>query len=114
MSKIQTYQEMLLLEKQLETNLVSQAELIRKDIIQLKAECGPIITLLSGLGRVTSTVKTHPLLSIGLGLAADLLQKNLAVAGGGMITRLVLPFLVRNFSPGGGSGLKKIIDKFRH
>ena len=46
MNKIRTYQELLEEKQQLEAELVSKLELIRKDVAELKEEWRPVTNLL--------------------------------------------------------------------
>ena len=54
MNKIRTYQDLLEEKQQLEAELLSMRELIRKDVAELKEEWRPVTNLLSGLGKITS------------------------------------------------------------
>lgn len=119
MSKIRTYQDLLEEKKQLEGELAQKRELIRKDVAELKQELKPITDIMSGLGKITAKGKANPLLSIGIGLIGDVLLKNILLPRGGWITRLVVPFLAKNFSThvlnkDGKSIFRQLIDRFRN
>ena len=119
MNKIRTYQDLLEEKQQLEAELVSKLELIRKDVAELKEEWRPVTNLLSGLGKITSKGKSNPLLSIGIDIIEGVLVKNILLTRGGWITRLVVPFLAKNFSTHilnkeGTSFFRQLIDRFRN
>ena len=118
MSKIRTYQDLLEEKKHLEIELVRKRELIRKDVADLKEEWRPVKDLLSGLGKITTRGKTNPLLAIGIDIIGEVLVKNILLMRSGWITRLVVPFLTKNFSThilnkGGTSIFRQLIDRFR-
>ena len=119
MSKIRTYQDLLEEKKHLEVELVNKRELIRKDIADLKEEWRPVKDLLSGLGKITTRGKTNPLLAIGIDIIGEVLVKNILLMRSGWITRLVVPFLAKNFSThilnkDGTSIFHQLIDRFRN
>lgn len=119
MSKIRTYQDLLEEKKHLEIELVNKRELIRKDIADLKEEWRPVKDLLSGLGKITTRGKTNPLLAIGIDIIGEVLVKNILLMRSGWITRLVVPFLAKNFSThilnkDGTSIFHQLIDRFRN
>jgi len=119
MSKIRTYQDLLEEKKHLEVELVNKRELIRKDVADLKEEWRPVTDLLSGLGKMTTKGKTNPLLAIGIDIIGEVLVKNILLMRSGWITRLVVPFLAKNFSThilnkDGMSIFRQLIDRFRN
>ena len=119
MSKIRTYQDLLEEKKHLEDELGNKRELIRKDVAGLKEEWRPITDLLSSLGKITTKGKTNPLLAIGIDIIGEVLVKNILLTRSGWITRLVVPFLAKNFSThilnkDGTSIFRQLIDRFRN
>lgn len=119
MSKIRTYQDLLEEKKHLEDELGNKRELIRKDVADLKEEWRPITDLLSSLGKITTKGKTNPLLAIGIDIIGEVLAKNILLTRSGWITRLVVPFLAKNFSThilnkDGTSIFRQLIDRFRN
>ena len=119
MSKIRTYQDLLEEKKHLEDELGNKRELIRKDVADLKEEWRPITDLLSSLGKITTKGKTNPLLAIGIDIIGEVLVKNILLTRSGWITRLVVPFLAKNFSThilnkDGTSIFRQLIDRFRN
>ena len=118
MSKIRTYQDLLEEKKHLEVELFNKRGLIRKDVADLKEEWRPITDLLSSLGKITTKGKTSPLLAIGIDIIGEVLVKNILLTRSGWITRLVVPFLAKNFSThilnkDGTSIFRQLIDRFR-
>lgn len=119
MSKIRTYQDLLEEKKHLEVELLNKRELIRMDVADLKEEWRPVTDLLSGLGKMTTKGKTNPLLAIGIDIIGEVLVKNILLTRSGWITRLVVPFLAKNFSThilnkDGTSIFRQLIDRFRN
>lgn len=113
MNKIQNYEAVIALEKQLEADLIIKRELVFNDIAQLQDEFRPIANLVSGLGKFNYAVKNHPLLSIGLGLAAGVLEKNILATGDGWIARLIMPLVTKGLISGGSSVLGKFLAKWK-
>ncbi|NOT76021.1 MAG: hypothetical protein HOP08_13935 [Cyclobacteriaceae bacterium] len=119
MSKIQTYEDLVAERESLEKTLAIQKEIIRADVVELKKELRPAKDLLTFLAKITTKDKSNSLVSLGVDLVGDVLIKNLVLAKAGWITRLIVPFLMKNYGTNfltkgaGGNFLQKISDKLR-
>ena len=118
MSKIQTYDDLLAEKVELERILRVQRGIISQDILELKEELKPARQLISFLGKITLKDRSNSLVNLGVDVLGDLLIKNFVLAKSGWITRLVLPYFIKNFSSNvigknGSAILHKLTDRFR-
>jgi len=97
MNDIKTYDGLLEEKKRLEEALVFQKGLIRQDLVELREELKPVLHLVSMVGKMTRN-PANPLIAMGLGLAGEVFLKNIALARGGNIIRLLVPFLAKKAS----------------
>jgi len=95
---IHTYDDLIREKQQLEVLLQAQKELIVYDLGQIKKELEPAATALNFLGRITTRDKSNLLLSEGANKVIDLVFKKLILARAGWLTRLTVPFLIKNYS----------------
>lgn len=92
--RIQTYEDLLREKQQLEVLLKAQKELIRYDWQDIKVGLKPVTNLLSLVG----TREKGMFLTAGSNKLIDLVLKKVLLARSGWLTRLVIPFLVKNIS----------------
>lgn len=114
--KIQTYDDLLEEKRRLETLLAVQKEEIDVNWQEVKSSLNPINNAASFLGKITRSDKSNPLLTVGVGYIGDLILRKVFKAG--WIVRLVVPFVVKNYSShmfsGKGGGIaNKIKNMFR-
>ena len=99
MSKqIKTYQDLLKEKEQLELLLKAQKELIVADIHDIKNDLRPAIDAVSFLGKIATRDKSDILITGAANQLIDLVFKKLILARTGWITRLVVPFFIKNYS----------------
>ena len=99
MSKqIKSYQDLLKEKEQLELLLKAQKELIVADIYDLKNEFRPAIDAVSFLGKIATRDKSDILITGAANQLIDLVFKKLILARTGWLTRLVIPFFIKNYS----------------
>jgi hypothetical protein len=99
MSKpIKTYDDLQKERQRLEVLLQSQKEILRNDIAGLKQELQPAVRAFSFLGKIFTREKGNLLLTGGMNRLVDLVFKKLILSRTGWITRLVVPFLIKNYS----------------
>ena len=99
MSKsIKTYEDLLKEEQQLILQLKSHEVLIREDIAGIKESLKPAGKVFSVLNKMATRDHTGPLATFGIDFSIDLLIRKLLLAKAGWFTKIVIPFVVKNYS----------------
>jgi len=96
--KIRTYEDLEREEQLLEELLRSQKELIQIEIGLLKQQLKPAQVALQFVGKITTPDRHNPLLTQGANTVIDLLLKKFVLAKSGWITKMLVPFFVKNYS----------------
>jgi hypothetical protein len=96
--RIKTYEDLEREEKLLEELLRSQKELIQIEIKVLKQHLKPAQMALQFVGKITTADKHNPLLTQGANTVIDLVLKNFVLAKSGWLTKILVPFFVKNYS----------------
>lgn len=96
--KINNYNDLLLREKQLEELLKAQKELLVLDLQQLKEEIKPATAAISFVSKITTRDKSNFFLNAGANKLIDLVVKKLVLGKAGWLTRLTVPFFIKNYS----------------
>ena len=96
--RIHTYEQLMAEKQRLETLIEAQKELIRYDLKDLKHELKPVGAVFTFLKSITSRSGKLGMLNIGVDMIVDLVFKKMILSKAGWITRLTVPFLVKNFS----------------
>lgn len=96
--RIKTYDDLLEEKQQMEVLLKAQKELIRLDAQQLKAEFDPAVKTFGLLGKMFTKDRSNALLSTGADTVIDLVVKRVLLGKAGWITRLIVPFFLKNVS----------------
>jgi hypothetical protein len=90
-----SYEELINEKQQLEALLHAQKELLHSDIREIKAEFLPIIDTVK---KFTTKDKTSAILNFGSDLLVNGVVKNFVLARAGFIARIVIPYLLKNYS----------------
>lgn len=117
--KIQTYEDLQEEKRRLENLLMLHKQEMHDSWQGVKSSLNPINNVASFVGKLTRSDKSNPLLTMGLGFAGDLILRKFFKAS--LIARLVVPFVVKNYSShlfsgkGGGivNKLKNLFTKKR-
>lgn len=96
-SNINTYEELEREKQELEVLLQFHKGQIRQDIRDIKEEFQPARHAVSVIGKLFTKDKSSPLLTGGAGMLIDLGLRAL-LGRAGWITKLIVPFLVKNYS----------------
>jgi hypothetical protein len=96
--QFKTYKELIDEKQNLEVLLKAQKELIRADVAELKAEVKPITDFISNAKKFFTRDKTEILLNIGSDLAVNTLIKKVLLARAGWLTRVIIPYFMKNFT----------------
>ncbi len=94
--RIQTYDDLLEEKKRLEALLAVQKDEIDANWQGVKSSLNPINNAASFLGKITRSDKSNPLLTVGIGYMGDLVLRKVFKAG--WLVRLVVPFVVKNYT----------------
>jgi len=95
---IRTYDDLLREEKQMEELLQAQKELLICDLNQLKEELRPATTALTFFSRIITRDKNNLLVNGGVSKIIDLVVRKLLLARAGWLTKLTVPFFLKNYS----------------
>lgn len=95
---IATYHDLLEEKERLSKLLKAQKELVRLDFKEVKAELEPLRSAISMVGKITTRDKSNPLLTGVANTVIDVAIRNLILSRSGWLTRLVVPFIAKNFS----------------
>jgi hypothetical protein len=95
---IKTYDDLLAEKEELTAQLLIQKAFIKQDVKALKEELRPATDVIGILGKMTHKNTSNPAIAFGVDVAGDLLLKNTLLRKRGWLTRLIVPFLVKNLS----------------
>jgi len=100
--KIENYDDLLEEKTRLEELLKAQKSLVKDDFVLVKEDVRPIgQTIYNGYSLIhslTTRPKTSPLVNLGLDFGVELLLKRMLLANSGWLVRVVVPYLVKNYS----------------
>lgn len=96
--QIKTYKDLLEEKGRLENLLNQQQQIVRDDLKQLGEELKPVKSALDTAGKFFTRDNHNLLLNAGANTLIDVLIKRVLLSKTGWITRLVVPFLVKNYS----------------
>lgn len=119
MNKIQSYNDLLKAELALQESLAHQRAEIRTEVMHIKEQLKPLTKITSLVSKfVTRHHGNSALVTAGIGIASDILFKNVILKKSGWLTRLVLPVIMKNYSShalanGDGTLLNRIGEKIK-
>ena len=95
---IRTYNDLLAEKERLKVLLQAQKAVIRQDVEEIKAELQPVKNAISMVVKFTTSDKSNPLLTGATETIIDLVVKRMILSRTGWLTKLVVPFLMKNVS----------------
>ena len=95
---IRTYDDLRKERERLQVLLASQKQRVLDDWNGIKDELSPVKSVFGVVGKMAKGDNTNPIVNIGLKLASDLFLKNFVLAKAGWVTKLAVPFVVKNYS----------------
>ena len=98
MKKIKTYEDLLQEEQRLLSQLKASELLIRDDIAGVKEGLKPIGKVMKTISKFTTRDKTGAFANFGLDCSVDLLVRRIVLAKAGWLTKIVIPYVVKNYS----------------
>ena len=93
-----SYKELLEEKQQLEVLLQAQKQLIRYDVEEIKLKLQPVRNVLEFVKKITTRDRSNLLLDLGSDIAINSLVKNFILSRAGWLTKLIVPFFVKNYS----------------
>ncbi len=97
-TRIKTYDEMITERDRLQALLLVQRQRVIENWEGVKTELEPVNNAFGVIGKFAHTDKSNPLLNMGLKFASDIFLKNFVFAKAGWVTRLAVPFVMKNYS----------------
>ncbi|MGZ8539785.1 MAG: hypothetical protein ACXWV6_04005 [Chitinophagaceae bacterium] len=95
---IRTYEDLCEEKARLKLLLTAQRELVRQDINAIKVELVPVRKVISMLGKMATKENRNSLLTIAGDTIIDFVVKKMVLSKAGFITKLAVPFFMKNFS----------------
>ena len=96
--QIRSYDELMIEKERLKLLLTAQKDLLRQDINGIKLELEPVRKAISMVGKFTTKENRNSALTVAADTMIDMLVKKVLLSKAGFITRMVVPFLMKNFS----------------
>lgn len=97
-NRFNSYEDLLKERQRLEVLLQAQKKVIYHDVQELKAQLQPVNDAVEFIKKITTKDKTSLLLSLGSDIAINTIVKNLILSRAGWLTRIVIPFFLKNYS----------------
>ncbi len=95
---IRTYEDLLEEQQRLLGVIKTQEELIRKDIAGVREGLKPFNKVAQQIHKMATRDNTAPLMNFGIEFGVDLLLRKIVLAKAGWFTKVIIPFLVKNYS----------------
>ena len=96
--RISNYTDLLREEEELKLQLQLQRDQIRMDIKEIKEELLPAKHALTFVGKLFKKDRSNPIMTGGANMVIDLIVKRFILSRAGWITRLMVPFFLKNYS----------------
>lgn len=93
-----TYEELVKEKQYLHLQIQAKKQVINNDIQEIKAQLQPARDAIEFVKKITSKDKSSILLNIGSDLAINTIVKRLILSRTGWLTKLVIPYLLKNYS----------------
>lgn len=95
---IKKYEDLLKEEEELTQALRGHEKLIKSDIAGIKESLKPMNNFMGIVNKMATRDRTGPLVNFGLDFGIDILIRKFLLARAGWITKIVIPFLIKNYS----------------
>ncbi len=97
MNNITTYNDLVFEKKRLRLVLEERKILVQAEFEEIKVKLKPLAHIIEEVEKITSKDRRNPLFNLGVDLGVNLLLKNLFLRNAGFITKLIVPFLAKNY-----------------
>lgn len=98
MSSIRTYEDLEAEEKRLQALLYSHKANIEDSFSAVKDSLNPFKQAIDTVKKLLSRDKTNPMMKFGVDFGVDVLVRRLLLSKAGWVTKIIVPFVVRNYS----------------
>jgi hypothetical protein len=98
MTKITSYQELLLEKHRLKLQLHAQKELVRQDFDGIKESLKPVQSAIGVIAKLTTRDPSNPLISGTVNTIIDSVVRNVFLSRAGWFMKLAVPFVMKNFA----------------
>jgi len=96
--RIQTYKDLSEEKLRLEALLKIQKEILHQDIEEIKQEIAPLRSAVSFVSKLVAKKDSNFFVDAGISTLVNVGVKKLLLARAGWITRMIVPFVIKNFS----------------
>ena len=96
--QIKTYKDLLNEKQRLEVLVLAQKQVIHYDIQEMKEKLKPIANTIEVIKKFITRDKTNLLLTLGSDIAINTLVKNFILSRAGWLTKIVIPYFLKNYS----------------
>ncbi len=96
--RIRTYEDLVEEQQRLISVLKTQEQIVRVDIAGVKQGLQPFGKALQVVNKLATRDNTAPVMNFGLEMGIELLIRKVLLARAGWFTKIVIPFLVKNYS----------------
>ncbi|MGV3656826.1 MAG: hypothetical protein ACO1NX_02695 [Chitinophagaceae bacterium] len=98
MSRIKTNEDLELEKARLTALLKNHEEAIRYDMAGVREGLKPVNTAVKFINKMATRDNTTPVMNFGLEMGIDLLVRRFILRRAGWVTKIVVPYLVKNYS----------------
>lgn len=98
MSKIRTYEDLLLHEQNLLQQIKMKEAVIRKDLSGMEENFVPAMRAMNFIHNAFTRDNRVPFFNVGLELGIDLLLRRFILIRAGWFAKSIIPYLVKNYS----------------
>lgn len=96
--QIKTYKDLVEERERLENLLAIQQQRIYDDWAAVKTELSPVTNAFGTVKKMFKPTADNPALNTALSMLSNLFLKNFVLAKAGLITRMAVPLLVKNYT----------------
>jgi len=98
MSRIKTYEDLELEKIRLTALLKNHEEAIRYDMAGVRQGLKPVNNAVKFINKMATRDNTTPVMNFGLEMGIDILVRRFVLRRAGWVTKIVVPYLVKNYS----------------
>jgi hypothetical protein len=96
--RIKTYEDLEEEKLRLLSQLKTQESIVRTDIAGLKENLKPLGSAMDTINKLTTRDNRAPVLNVGLEMGIDLLIRKVLLARAGWFTKIIVPFVIKNYT----------------
>jgi hypothetical protein len=96
--KINTYKDILVEKQRLTLLLDAQKDLLRQDMDEIRKEFEPLRSAISVVSKITTRDPGNWFINSVLNKVIDFVTKRIILSRAGWLTKLIVPFFLKNYS----------------